>query len=80
MTPAEFKAARSQLGLSARALAEALELGAHGGRTVRRWESGDSPISGPVAVLMRIWLWLHDGRGVPLKSSSRLERSGTRSA
>lgn len=56
MTPAGFKEARHTLGLSARALAEALELGAHGGRTVRRWESGDSPIPGPVAVLMRVWL------------------------
>lgn len=50
VTPADLKAARKRLGYSTRELAEALRLGKGGGRTVRRWESGETPISGPVQV------------------------------
>ena len=50
MTPADFRAARLSLGYSTRQMAEALRLGKGGGRTVRRWESGETPISGPVQV------------------------------
>lgn len=56
MSPADIKAARKRLGLSARALAEALNLGVHGGRTVRRWESGETPISGPAQVAITLLL------------------------
>ena len=56
MTPAELKSARKALGLSARGLAEALNLGTHGGRTVRRWESGETPISGPAQVAIKYML------------------------
>lgn len=50
MTPAEFKAARHALGLSAEGCAKLLLV--QSGRTVRRWEAGDSDVPGPVQVLM----------------------------
>jgi DNA-binding transcriptional regulator YiaG len=56
MAPTELKAARARLGLSAAKLAERLELGANGGRTVRRWEDGTNPVPGPVRVAIRLML------------------------
>lgn len=56
LTPDEIRAARKALGLSAAGLAEALLLGANGGRTVRRWEAGETPPSGPVIVALRLML------------------------
>lgn len=56
MTPAEFRAARKALGLSANGMAEALRLGKGGGRTVRRWEAGDVPVSGPVSLAVQLLL------------------------
>jgi len=55
-TPEDLRAARSRLGLSAAGLATALRLGANGGRTVRRWESGQIAFSGPVAVAIEAML------------------------
>lgn len=55
-TPDDLRAARYKLGLSASGLATALRLGANGGRTVRRWESGDIAFSGPVAVAIEAML------------------------
>jgi transcriptional regulator with XRE-family HTH domain len=49
-TPEELKAARQLLGLSAEALATMVRMG--DGRTVRRWEAGDSEIPGPVIVIL----------------------------
>ncbi len=57
MTPAEFKAARHALGLSAERLARLFKVSS--GRTVRRWERGDRDIPGPAKVLMK---WLATGR------------------
>jgi transcriptional regulator with XRE-family HTH domain len=54
MTPAEFTAAREKLGLSKEALARIL--GVSSGRTVRWWESGGRPVTGPVALAMRLLL------------------------
>lgn len=54
MNAAEFRAHRDALGYSAAGMADALLLGKEGGRTVRRWESGESPINGPVTVAMRL--------------------------
>ncbi len=54
MTPAEVRAHRTALGLSARGLAEALRLGKDGGRTVRRWESGEVAITGPASVALEL--------------------------
>jgi DNA-binding transcriptional regulator YiaG len=44
-----FREARKTLGLSSAGLAAMLHMPDGAGRTVRRWESGDSPIPGPVA-------------------------------
>lgn len=55
MTPNQFKAARKKLDLSARGLADALEMdGKWADRTIRRWEHGDQPVPGPVAVAVRL--------------------------
>lgn len=56
MTSDEIKTARKNLGLSATGLAEALRLGKDGGRTVRRWEAGAAPISGPASVAIELML------------------------
>lgn len=50
MTPAQFKAARHTLGLTAAQMAE--RLGLSDQRSVRRYESGERRVSGPVALLM----------------------------
>jgi DNA-binding transcriptional regulator YiaG len=56
MTPSDLRAARAQLGLSTAALAKALRLGKGGGRTVRRWEAGESQIPGPAQVAIEFML------------------------
>ena len=51
------KAARRKLGLTVNELADALLLSPqNGGRKVRRWEAGDVPVSGPVAVALEAML------------------------
>ena len=60
LTPAELKAARHQLGLSAKRFAELIQIG--DGRTVRRWEAGDSAIPGPVNVIVGLLLTLPAAR------------------
>jgi DNA (cytosine-5)-methyltransferase 1 len=52
VTPPEIKAARQRLGLSQGGLAERLRLGPNGERTVRRWESGETPITGPASLAL----------------------------
>ena len=49
MTPEQFKDARKSLYYSQQALADEWGMGAHGGRTIRRWEQGERPLS-PIAV------------------------------
>lgn len=56
MTPQEFKAARKQLGLSIEQMSEALRMGVNGGRTIRRWEAGDIPVTGPAQVAVEYML------------------------
>lgn len=56
MTPTEFKAVRTALALSQNAMAQALRLGANGGRTVRRWELGERSIPGPAIVAVEYML------------------------
>lgn len=56
MTPIELRDARRDLGMSGAQLAEALRLGAHGDRTVRRWEAGDRAIPGPAIVAIEALL------------------------
>jgi DNA-binding transcriptional regulator YiaG len=53
---ATLRAARKRLGISAEALAARLRLGENGGRTVRRWEAGQVPISGPAQVAIELFL------------------------
>lgn len=48
MTKDEFKDARKALGYSQQALADEWGMGSNGGRTIRRWEAGERPLS-PVA-------------------------------
>ena len=50
MTPADLRAARKSLGLTQHALAKALRMGKSGWQSVGRWESGETPIPGPVQV------------------------------
>jgi DNA-binding transcriptional regulator YiaG len=54
MTPLEIKAARIALGMNQRELAEALRVA--GEATIRSWESGRRPISGPAAVAIELML------------------------
>lgn len=51
MTPADLKAARHALGLSAEGFAKLM--GVESGRTVRRWEAGERDIPGPVQILTK---------------------------
>lgn len=51
MTPKEINAARHQLGLSQAGLARVM--GIADDRTIRRWESGETPITGPASLLLR---------------------------
>lgn len=53
MSGAEFCKIRRDLKYSQAALGELWNMGRWGGRTVRRWESGTTPIPGPVAFAIR---------------------------
>lgn len=46
----ELRKAREELGMSAKQLAKTLRMGKGSDRTIRRYESGESPIPGPVSV------------------------------
>ena len=48
MRPDDFKNKRLLLGYSQQALADEWGMGNNGGRTIRRWESGERPIN-PIA-------------------------------
>lgn len=53
MTPDQFREARLRLGLTQSEMADRLGIdGEHRARTVRRWESGERAIPGPVALLL----------------------------
>ena len=54
MAPDRIKEIRRGLGMTQSMLAEALRLGANGARTVRRWEAGSMPISGPAQVALEL--------------------------
>lgn len=53
MTGREFSRIRRSLNYSQTALAELWQMGRWGDKTVRRWESGQSSVSGPVAFALR---------------------------
>lgn len=52
----DFKNARQELGMSASQLARTLRMGKCADRTIRRYESGESPIPGPVTVAVEALL------------------------
>ena len=52
MTPATFKAIRQRAGLTQSGLAGMLRIADI--RTIRRWETGEREISGPVSILMEL--------------------------
>ena len=54
MSPAELKTARHALGLSAQAIRLHCSVKGIGGRTVRRWESGDAPIPGLLPLFLHM--------------------------
>jgi DNA-binding transcriptional regulator YiaG len=53
MTPTTFRCIRHGLGLSQRGLAARLRV--EDVRTIRRYETGERKISGPVSLLMEMW-------------------------
>jgi DNA-binding transcriptional regulator YiaG len=52
MTPEAFKAIRQRAGLSTANLAKRLRIAE--ARTIRRYEDGTRPVSGPVSLLMEL--------------------------
>jgi DNA-binding transcriptional regulator YiaG len=57
VTAQDVKQARAQLGLSVSQLRDALRLSPFtGSRTIRRWERGEIPITGPAAVVIEAML------------------------
>jgi DNA-binding transcriptional regulator YiaG len=67
MTPAQLKKARHALGLSAEGFARLV--GVKSGRTVRRWESGEREIPGPVVKLLAILKEQSGKYGLPLNAN-----------
>ncbi len=64
MTPDTFKAIRKRAGLTQSGLAAILRI--EDTRTIRRYETGDRKVSGPVSLLMEMLdegLALNTGRG-----------------
>jgi DNA-binding transcriptional regulator YiaG len=63
-TPEQVKAARARLGLTQAELADRLRLApATGKDTVRSWESGKRPITGPAQVAIEFMLRELDAQG-----------------
>lgn len=54
MTPADLRTARKALGLTQHGLASALRMGKWGFQSVAKWEKGEVPIPGPVAVAVEL--------------------------
>lgn len=52
MTPAEVVNIRKQLGLTQSGLARVLRISDL--RTIRRWEAGEVPVSGPASVVLEL--------------------------
>jgi len=56
MTADEFRAARVEIGYSQIALASEWSMGKNGGRSVRRWEAGERPVSPTAAYALALML------------------------
>ena len=52
MTQDDIRRIRKGMGMSQRQLAQALRLGPNGDRTIRRWERGVIPITGPASLAL----------------------------
>ena len=52
MTPAKVKSIRTAAGLSQREMARLLRVSDI--RTVRRWETGEVPVSGPASIVLEM--------------------------
>ena len=52
MTPTELKAIRVRYGLTQSGLAALLRISDK--RTVRRWETGETPVSGPASIILEL--------------------------
>jgi DNA-binding transcriptional regulator YiaG len=52
MTPAEIKVIRQRYGLSQSELAALLRISDI--RTIRRWEAGEVPVSGPASIVLEL--------------------------
>lgn len=52
MTADQFRTARKTLGHTQHSMADTLGMGRWGFQTVGKWESGKSPVPGPVAMLV----------------------------
>lgn len=52
MTPTQIKSIRKRAGLSQTDLATLLRITDQ--RTVRRWEAGDVPVSGPASIILEM--------------------------
>lgn len=52
MSPSEIKAIRQRYGLSQTELAALLRVSDL--RTVRRWETGEVPVSGPASIILEL--------------------------
>ena len=60
MTREQFKGARKTLGLSQAALAKTWGMGSNGGRTVRKWESGERPLNPVAAYCIKLMIEAQD--------------------
>lgn len=54
MNADKVKEIRAAAGLTQAGLAALLRLGASGKRTVRRWEAGEIPITGPASIVLEM--------------------------
>lgn len=52
MTPDDLKAIRKRYGLTIRGLAALLRI--RDEKTIRRWESGEVPVSGPASIVLEL--------------------------
>lgn len=52
MTPTELKAIRQRYGLTQSQLAALLRIADM--RTIRRWEAGERPVSGPASIVLEL--------------------------
>jgi len=52
MTPTELRAIRKRYGLTIRGLADLLRI--RDEKTIRRWEKGEMPVSGPASIVLEL--------------------------